>query len=67
MLRLKFEFETVRPSSVPLWISQVGYMAGPLGTIVSIVETGQLQKAVNPTTWTVGVAATGLVLGECFG
>lgn len=42
---------------------EVGYMAGPLGTIVDIVQTGTLQKNVTPILWTVAVGATGLVVG----
>ena len=42
---------------------EVGYMAGPLQTIVDIVNTGQLYKIVTPLTWVVAVSAVGLVIG----
>ena len=42
---------------------EVGYMAGPLGTIVDIVNTGQLNKNVNPITWVVAIGALGLIIG----
>jgi len=42
---------------------EVGYMAGPLGTIVEVVNTGQLNKNVNPILWCVALGAVGLVIG----
>ena len=38
-------------------------MAGPLGTIVDIVNTGQLNKNVTPLTWVVAIGAVGLIIG----
>jgi sodium-dependent phosphate transporter len=38
-------------------------MAGPLGTIVEVVNTGQLNKNVNPILWCVALGAVGLVIG----
>lgn len=37
---------------------EVGYMAGPLGTIVDIVNTGQLNKNVAPITWVRAILMT---------
>ena len=42
---------------------EVGYMAGPLGTIIDIVNTGTLSKNTEPITWAVAVGALGLVIG----
>ena len=37
---------------------EVGYMAGPLGTIVDIVNTGQLVKNTSPIPWVRSVSPT---------
>ena len=38
-------------------------MAGPLGTIIDIVNTGTISKNTEPITWAVAVGALGLVIG----
>ena len=42
---------------------EVGYMAGPWGTIIDIVNTGTLQRNTTPNVMACGVGAAGLVLG----
>ena len=42
---------------------EVGYMSGPLGTIIDIVNTGQLNKNTNPILWAVAIGALGLIFG----
>lgn len=42
---------------------EVGYMAGPLGSIWSIVNDGKLDKKILPPIWIVVIGASGLVVG----
>lgn len=42
---------------------EVGYMAGPLGTIWAVYEEGKLPSKVNPPIWVILIGAIGLVIG----
>jgi sodium-dependent phosphate transporter len=42
---------------------EVGYMSGPLGAIVDIINTGAIHKTVEPVTWIIAICATGLIIG----
>nr|AQM55173.1 sodium/phosphate symporter PTB [Coleochaete nitellarum] len=42
---------------------EVGYMSGPLGSIVQIYRTGRFDKKVDPPIWVILVGALGLVFG----
>ena len=42
---------------------EVGYMAGPLGTIWSVVNDGKLDKKLVPPIWVILIGAFGLVVG----
>jgi solute carrier family 20 (sodium-dependent phosphate transporter) len=42
---------------------EVGYMAGPLGSIWSIVNDGKLDKKMVPPIWIIVIGASGLVVG----
>lgn len=42
---------------------EVGYMAGPLGSIWSIINDGKLDKKIAPPIWIILIGAFGLVVG----
>lgn len=42
---------------------EVGYMAGPLGSIWKVVEEGYLDKTLSAPLWVVSIGASGLVVG----
>lgn len=42
---------------------EVGYMAGPLTSIWTILETGKMSKSVTAPIWIIIISATGLVAG----
>lgn len=42
---------------------EVGYMAGPLGSVWSIVNDGKLDKKLMPPLWIIVIGASGLVVG----
>jgi solute carrier family 20 (sodium-dependent phosphate transporter) len=42
---------------------EVGYMAGPLGTILYVIRDGELPSKFEPPIWVILIGAFGLVFG----